>query len=132
MSDAPTLVYDDDCGFCTWWAAWAERETDVERVGFAELTDAQRARLPPDFESCAHLLTDEAVYSCGAAVEAVAVRADDRVGDAVDSLREVPGYEAARERLYRWGADRRDLWGRFVREPRPARSVEVPVTDGEE
>lgn len=38
-------------------------------VGFSELTNEMRARLPPDFERCAHLVTDARVYSCGEAME---------------------------------------------------------------
>ena len=36
-----TFVYDDDCGFCTWWAEFFAQRTDLETVGFDELTDDQ-------------------------------------------------------------------------------------------
>jgi hypothetical protein len=61
----PRVVYDDVCGFCTWCAEFAARHGDVEPVGFSELSADQLARLPDDYEDCAHLLTDDAVYSCG-------------------------------------------------------------------
>ncbi|MFB6146060.1 MAG: DCC1-like thiol-disulfide oxidoreductase family protein [Halobacteriaceae archaeon] len=111
----PRLVYDDDCGFCTWSAAVAYRYADVDPVGFSELTPDQRARLPEDFETCAHLLTHDAVYSCGEASERVIVRALPILRPVRNLLVRVPGYERAREGLYRWIADRRGLWGRVVR-----------------
>ncbi|QCJ47012.1 MULTISPECIES: thiol-disulfide oxidoreductase DCC family protein [Haloprofundus] len=111
---APRLVYDDDCGFCTWCAVVADRYGEFELIGFAELADDQLARLPADYENCAHLLTDETVYSCGAAAERV-LAALHPVFDGVFSvLRRVPAYPSLRERLYRWAADRRAVWGRFV------------------
>jgi len=116
----PRLVYDDDCGFCTWCAAFARRHADVEPVGFGELSPDQRARLPEDYETCAHLLTDERVYSCGAAVERALGEINPVVGALFTALRRVPGYPSLRERLYRWGADRRDWWGKIVRKSPPA------------
>jgi predicted DCC family thiol-disulfide oxidoreductase YuxK len=129
MADRPTLVYDDDCGFCTWWARWASRNTDVALVGFSALGDAERARLPDDYEECVHLLTDEGTYSCGEAVERVLGRAEGTLEDVFAELRDVPGYEQVRERFYRFNADRRDLWAKLVREDPPARTVEIPVSE---
>ncbi len=115
------LVYDDDCGFCTWWADYFARRTDIELVGFGELTDEHLGRLPDDYESCAHLLTDEGVVSCGEAVEQSLVRADVPPGAAELSrfLSQFEDYERVRERLYREVADRRDLWGLFVSKDHP-------------
>ena len=119
----PTFVYDDDCGFCTWWADQFERRADLRIVGFAELTDTLRDRLPDDYEDCAHLVTDDAVYSCGAAIEQALIRTE-RAGDAgpvVDFLRQFDDYEALRERAYRWAADRRDTLGLVVSKTPPGR-----------
>lgn len=114
--DDDVLVYDGDCGFCTWWADYFATRTDVELVAFDELTDDQRDRLPADFETCAHLLTADDVYSCGAAVEQAFARADIPPGAATIAqfLRQFEDYERLREWLYREVADRRDLWGQFV------------------
>jgi predicted DCC family thiol-disulfide oxidoreductase YuxK len=114
------LAYDDDCGFCTWWADYFAGRTDMEVVGFEDLTDEQLERLPDDYESCAHLLTDEDVYSCGAAIEQSFVRADIPPGAAelADFFRQFEDYERLRERLYRELADRRDLLGQFVSKDR--------------
>jgi len=114
------LVYDDDCGFCTWWADYFARRSDLDAVGFGELTDEQRDRLPEDFESCAHLLTDDAVYSCGAAAEEAFARADIPPGsrDLSRFLRQFDDYRRLRERLYREVADRRDVLGLFVSKDR--------------
>jgi len=111
---APALVYDDDCGFCTWCAAVGRERAGVVPVGFSDLSSAQRARLPEGYESCAHLLTDDAVYSCGAAIERTLARIHPALSGLFDLLRRVPGYARLRERLYRWGADRRDWWGKIV------------------
>jgi predicted DCC family thiol-disulfide oxidoreductase YuxK len=111
-----TLVYDDDCGFCTWSADWVAARSDVRTVGFGELTPELRDRLPDDYESCAHLVTEETVYSCGAAVEQAFLRteAGRDARPVVAFLRQFADYERLRERGYRWVADRRALWGRVV------------------
>ena len=114
MTERPQLVYDDDCGFCTWTAAWAVRNGVFEPVGFSELTPEQRARLPDEWEDCAHLLTDDAVYSCGKATEEILVRIDEIPAEPFRFLSGFADYERIREDVYRWVADRRDLWGKVV------------------
>ncbi|MFB6227142.1 MAG: DCC1-like thiol-disulfide oxidoreductase family protein [Halobacteriales archaeon] len=113
-TDRPTLVYDDDCGFCTWSAEWVANRAPVDIVGFSELTDAQIDRLPDDWRDCAHLLADEAVYSCGAAMEQAFLLTNDDGTRLVRAAREAPGYENARERAYRFVADHRSWFGRFT------------------
>ena len=117
----PTFVYDDDCGFCTWWADQFARRTDLRIVGFAALDDDLQERLPADYANCAHLVTDDAVYSCGAAIERT-LELDFPVLEPVfGALRAVPGYAALRERLYRWGADNRATLAKLARDDPPAR-----------
>ncbi|MEF8772776.1 thiol-disulfide oxidoreductase DCC family protein [Halodesulfurarchaeum sp.] len=118
----PTLVFDDACGFCTWWADLIEAHSQVRTVGFSALTSDQRACLPAQYEQCVHFLTDERVYSCGAAAEAALVRLD-----FVPALFKRPGpvrrsraYEWLRKRVYRWVADHRGRLGRIVSRPPPA------------
>ncbi|SEO55396.1 Predicted thiol-disulfide oxidoreductase YuxK, DCC family [Halogranum amylolyticum] len=111
----PRIVYDDDCGFCTWAAAFADRHGEFELVGFSELTRAEKVRLPANYESCVHLLVDGDVYSCGEATEQVLARLDPTARQTFELLRGVPGYAKRRERLYRWTADRRALWGKILR-----------------
>jgi predicted DCC family thiol-disulfide oxidoreductase YuxK len=115
MTDG-TFVYDDDCGFCTWWADYLAGRTDLEMVGFSELTDEHLERLPHDYEECAHLLTDDAVYSCGAAVERGLASADLPPGsaDLFGFLRQFRDYERVRERAYHALAEKRGLWGQFL------------------
>ncbi|CAI48378.1 DUF393 family protein [Natronomonas pharaonis DSM 2160] len=119
MSDA-TFVYDDDCGFCKWWADFFAQRTDLAMVGFDELSEAQLERLPDDYEDCSHLLTDAAVYSCGAAIEQALAEADIPPGseEVFGFLRTFEDYERFRERAYREVADRRGLWGQFVSKDR--------------
>lgn len=114
------FVYDDDCGFCTWWADFFAQRTDLEIVGFADLTDEHLEQLPDEYESCSHLLTDRTVYSCGAAIEQALVRADLPPGSKqiVDFLGQFEDYNRFRERAYRELADRRGLWGQFVSKDR--------------
>lgn len=111
----PRLVFDDDCGFCTWCAEYADARGVFEPVGFSELTPDQRARLPRGYEDCVHLLTDDAVYSCGQAVEEVLARLGPSERTLVKFLRLLPNHERVRGPLYRTMADGRALWGRFVR-----------------
>lgn len=105
----PTLVYDDDCGVCTRAARFVDRRAAIDIVGFSELTDDLRARLPPDYEDCAHFVTDETTYSCGAAME----RAYERTGLLPSRFfplfRRVPGYAPVREFVYRVVASNRPL-----------------------
>lgn len=116
----PVIVYDDDCGFCTWCAGWAVRHGSFDAIGFANLTPDQRARLPDDFESCVHLLTDDSVYSCGAATEEVLRRMNPKLQRVFRALQATPGYTDTRERLYRWVADHRGRLGTYI-------SAEPPV-----
>lgn len=112
MSD-PTLVYDDDCGFCTWWANYVAQRSDIRLIGFSELSEEMRDRLPADYEECSHLVTDDEVYSCGASIEESLVRLD-RTTDfrpLAKFLRQFDEYTQLRERLYRKGADHRGLLG---------------------
>jgi predicted DCC family thiol-disulfide oxidoreductase YuxK len=111
----PRLVYDDDCGFCTWCARVGVDYADVEAVGFSDLTAADKERLPPGWRHSAHLLTDHAVCSGGEAIEQVLVRMHPVLCYLFAGLRRVPGYAWLRESLYRWGADRRAWWGKIVR-----------------
>jgi len=118
-----TLVYDDDCGFCTWWADFFERRSGFRVVGFSELTDRERERLPDDYESCSHLLVDGEVYSCGESVEQALVRSD--VGEPArplaEFLRNFEDYTRFRENAYRWVADHRSELGAVVSKTPPAR-----------
>ena len=122
MNDV-TLVYDDDCGFCTWWADFFGNRSDFRIVGFTELTDEERERLPDDYEDCAHLVTDDRVYSCGESLEQALVRSEvgESAGPLVRFLRNFEDYEHLREALYREIADRRGDLGVVVSKTPPAR-----------
>lgn len=109
----PTLVYDDDCGFCKWSVAWLNRTDAFETIGFSDLTAEQLDRLDPGFENCMHLLTDEGTFSCGEALER-SLEETGTVGAAIVAVaRHLPGWTWIRERGYRWVADRRAIWARY-------------------
>lgn len=116
-----TFVYDDDCGFCSWWAQYFAGRSDLGLVGFSELTDEERERLPEDYEDCAHYLTDDAVYSCGAAIEEGLRDAGLVSGDVFDFLNQFSDYADYRELVYHEAADRRDVWGFFLSDEPPRR-----------
>ena len=110
----PILIYDDDCGFCTWCAEFADAQGDFEVVGFAALDDDLSSRLPDDWGTCAHLVAEGQIFSCGAAIEEALARLGGGWAIAMALFRLVPYRERIREPLYRWGADRRSWWGKLL------------------
>ncbi len=110
----PRLVYDDDCGFCTWCVERFAERGEFELVGYSALSPDQLARLPDEYEDCMHLLTDDAVYSCGAALEEVLSRTDRPSRTVAAALGTVPGSETLWETGYRFGADRRGVFGKVL------------------
>ena len=131
MAEA-TLVFDDDCGFCTWWAEFFEQRADLELVGFSEIDPELREQLPDEYEHCSHLLADGTRYSCGASIEEAFARSD--IGEparpVLENLREVGTYNDLREWGYRQVAGDRALWGRlFSKTPPVRRDPEHPSPD---
>ncbi|MHC3378113.1 thiol-disulfide oxidoreductase DCC family protein [Haloarcula sp. H-GB5] len=122
MSDA-TLVYDDDCGFCTWWADFIGERSDLAIVGFTELDADLLARLPDDYESCSHLVTEDTVYSCGESIETALTHTElgKPARPLVSFLRQFEDYERFREQAYRRVADNRSKWGKVMSKTPPAR-----------
>lgn len=110
----PTLVYDDDCGFCTRAAAFVARHGSVETVGFGELPASLRDRLPPDYRECAHLVTEEAVYSCGESIERALAETELVPAPLFTLFRTVPGYPSLREWGYCRIAENRGTIGRLL------------------
>ncbi|MFW5917981.1 MAG: thiol-disulfide oxidoreductase DCC family protein [Haloferacaceae archaeon] len=110
----PTLVYDDDCGFCTRAARFVARHGSVELVGFSELSPSLRDRLPPDYRTCSHLLTEEGVYSCGESIERALAETELLPAALFSVFRTVPGYPALREWGYRRLANNRGTIGRVL------------------
>lgn len=121
MTEA-TLVYDDDCGFCTWWAEFLLDRSDLRVVGFSELDADLRERLPEEYERCSHLVVGDEVYSCGESIERALVRTDlgRDLRPLVEFLGQFSDYDRVRERAYRAVADRRDLGGEFLSAEPPA------------
>ncbi|GAB3668546.1 DCC1-like thiol-disulfide oxidoreductase family protein [Halopiger thermotolerans] len=132
MSES-VFVYDDDCGFCTWWAEYFEKHADVQIVGFSELGSQLRDRLPDDYEKCSHLVTDATVYSCGASIEEALLRTDlgSIARPAIQFLRRFDTYRTVREWGYRRGANNRAFWGKLLSKISPARKTNGRRTNTE-
>jgi predicted DCC family thiol-disulfide oxidoreductase YuxK len=130
MSDA-IFVYDDDCGFCTWWAEFMAAKADVQIVGFSELDPALEDRLPEEYETCSHLVTDGSVYSCGASVEETLLRTDlgPVARPVVRRLRRFGSYRDVREWGYRHGAHNRALWGKLLSKTPAERTADNSRTE---
>lgn len=125
---APRLVYDDDCRYCTWAATFAVKRSDIEPVrlsavrnGTSSLTEADRARLHDGYEECAQLITEDAVYSCGAATEQAFVRAGVLPEASVESWRSYAGYIGLREALYHFMSNHRDTLAKVLSRTPPIR-----------
>ncbi|OVE85039.1 DCC1-like thiol-disulfide oxidoreductase family protein [Natronolimnobius baerhuensis] len=132
MSDTDTvLVFDDDCGFCTWWAEYVDARSSIQLVGFSELSPELRERLPEHYEACSHLVTDDEVYSCGRSIEEAIARVDDHgpIRNSVDFFRNFEDYERLRETGYRWVADNRDKWGQVMSKTPPVRRESESESD---
>lgn len=124
----PKLVYDDDCRFCTWAATFVVRRSDVRPVplsqvrrGRSALDGEERERLPDGYGECAQLLTDDAVYSCGEAMERSFVLAGVVPARLADFLDEFEDYERLREAGYRLASENRDLLSLVIDREPPAR-----------
>ncbi|ELY92978.1 hypothetical protein C483_06600 [Natrialba hulunbeirensis JCM 10989] len=124
--ETPTLVYDDDCGFCTWWADYLTSQSSIRLVGFSELdqTPELRAALPEQYEDCSHLVTEDGVHSCGESIEQAFLRADigGPVQDLVRFVHHFEEYQQVRDHGYEWVANNRDLLGNYLSKTPPARA----------
>mgnify|MGYP002760731503 CR=1 FL=1 len=110
---APILVYDDECGFCMYMIQWLLRFGEFNTVGYSELTVEQENRLPDEYDTCMHLLTADAVYSCGKALEQSVATFGVIAHTSVQVVSQVPCWREIREYGYRFVADRRSIWGRY-------------------
>lgn len=122
MSDA-VLVYDDDCGFCTWWARFFAARSDLELIGFSELEEPLLSRLPSDYTKCSHVVADGEIYSCGKSMEEALRRSTVGIPfrPAIWVFRRVPPYNWCREWFYRRAAGNRVLLGKVFSTTPPAR-----------
>lgn len=123
------LVYDDDCGFCTWWAEFLATRSDLQLVGFSDVSADVRDRLPDDWQECSHLVTDDRVYSCGASIEEALARSTYApvVRPLVSQLRRLGSYGTVREWGYRQVADHRTAFGRLMSRRPPAQTTDPPT-----
>lgn len=116
----PILVYDDECGFCTWWTEWVAVRADLAVVGFSELSPELRERLPEAYEDGSHLVTDGEIHSFGASMEEAFLYtpAGALLRPVVERLRRIGAYRRVREWVYGLVRENRGPLGRvFSAEP---------------
>jgi predicted DCC family thiol-disulfide oxidoreductase YuxK len=135
MASVPKLVYDDDCHFCTWSATFAVRRADIQPVklskvqaGDSRLSEFEREHLPDGYEECAQLITENAVYSCGAATEESLVLAGVLPRRPVEFLRRFETYGWLRETFYHALSNNRDIVANVLGREPPV-SAHVPEDD---
>ncbi|WP_408960488.1 DCC1-like thiol-disulfide oxidoreductase family protein [Natrinema sp. 74] len=116
MDYVSKLVYDDDCHFCTWSATFAVRRSNIQPIRLSEvqegrsrLSDFEREHLPDGYEECAQLITENAVYSCGAATEESLVIAGVLPRRLIEFLRRFEMYGWLREKMYHTLSNNRDI-----------------------
>lgn len=126
------FVYDDDCGFCTWWADYFDRHTPLRIAGYFEIGDALLEELPDDYEDCSHLVTDDEVYSCDEAFERAFLRtpAGRLLRVPIRFLRKYRVYRWVRGWGYRWVAGNRGLWGKLVSKTPPQQRTDGDTDAG--
>jgi predicted DCC family thiol-disulfide oxidoreductase YuxK len=119
----PTIIYDDDCGFCTWSAEYAAAHGAFHLLGFSELTPDERDCFLDDYEDCMHVFDGDDTYSCGEGAEFVASRLDTAEGTAARLFGTLPedARQHVRDPTYRFIADHRDWFGRLRSTRPPAR-----------
>jgi predicted DCC family thiol-disulfide oxidoreductase YuxK len=120
MRTQPMIVlYDRDCGFCTWTADWLRR---ADREGRLRLVALQDAPLTPslaaiattyDLRCALHTLDDGGVVHAGgdAVLEILERLAGGRL---IRAWRRLPGAARLAGRAYAIAADRRDILGRLI------------------
>lgn len=111
----PVLVFDDECGVCTDSAKWLQDNGPITPLGFTDVSPEIEDQLPGDWQSCAHLITDNHVYSCGAAMEEAFLQSNHWLRNIVLWLRLFPGYGFIRESVYRHFAQNRNRYGSVIR-----------------
>lgn len=114
MTEKPKLVYDDDCGFCTRSALYISRESEVALVPFSSVSPPLEDNLPENWQECAHLVTEDSIYSGGEAMVRAYELTDGRLSPFLGILRYIPGYEIVRDMIYDWITDHRPLVSRIL------------------
>ena len=110
------LFYDADCGFCKWAVACVLRLDRHRRLRPVALQSAAAARflaeVPPAerMESWHLVAADGSVQSGGDVFAAILQRLPGGRRPATATMRA----RRPLNRAYRWGADRRVLWGRAI------------------
>jgi predicted DCC family thiol-disulfide oxidoreductase YuxK len=108
---APTLIYDGNCGFCTSWVRWAKRLDTQDSVRTVALQDPEATELSgqsvASLRQAAHFVrTDGAVFAGAAAAREFAAFL--RGGRLVRTVAAIPGVMPLAELVYGWVAR---TWG---------------------
>lgn len=113
-----TVLYDRDCGFCAWSAAWIQRADLRRRIRLLALQEAAAdAHLAPlvqgrDLRCALHAVAGMDVHAGGAAILEIMERLPG--GSLIRAWRRLPGAPWLSDRAYELAAARRDALGRLV------------------
>jgi predicted DCC family thiol-disulfide oxidoreductase YuxK len=109
--DAPTLIYDGECGFCRSWVKRAKRLDVRDAVRTVALQDQAATQLSGQsvarLRQAAHFVRTDGVVFAGAAAAREFARYL-RGGSLVRAVAAIPGMMPIAERVYSWVARR---WG---------------------
>lgn len=92
--------------------------------GESRLSETERDRLPDDYDECAQLITEDAVYSCGAATEESLVIAGVLPRRPIRFFQRFSVYRWLRENFYHLLSNNRDIVSKVLsRDPPVSRHV---------
>lgn len=113
----PLMIYDGDCGFCTYWAhRWAEKlSPHLHIVALQDKTGRPAQLAVRDLEEEIHLVDSRGDVFRGAAAVFRALALRRRYSLGWWCYRFVPGFRPITEWVYRWVADNRQKVSRWTR-----------------
>ncbi len=118
MSDdeSSLLIYDGDCGFCTYWAQrWRQRSDGKMSIAPLQEDPSRPDEIAiADLESAVHLVEGDAIYRGAEAVFKVLAYGRG-LGWMLWVYRHVPGWGRLMDWGYQWVADHRPLVSRWTR-----------------
>ncbi len=114
------MIYDGDCGFCTYWARrWRQKIGDeLEIAPLQDEPDRGTELARRDLEEAVHLVESDGTIYRGAAAVFRALSRRRRYAWGWWLYRHLPGFRTISEWVYRWVANHRmevSRWTRWMR-----------------